>query len=143
MNTSQLGSLGEVKVMLELSKLGLPIFREISNTAKTDIITIIDGKCIKIQCKCINCERNGTITVPLVSTTSNEVYTKKDFDILAIYIPFLEKVVYADWNDIGEKESICFRFKEGNGKQKNNKNSKLVDSYLDFKRFIEIYGVVA
>ena len=134
--------MGEVKVMLELSKLGLPIFREISNTSKTDIITIVNNKCLKIQCKCINYEKNNSILVPLVSSTSNELYTKFDFDILAVYIPFLEKVIYVNWDEIGEKESISFRYKEGTGKQKNNKNIKYVDSYLEFKRFFD-NGVVA
>ena len=137
MNTSQLGTLGEVRVMLELSKLGLPVFREISNTSKTDIITIVNGKCVKIQCKCINFEINDTVTIQLISATSKEVYTKNDFDIIAIYLPFLEKVIYADWNDIENRKNLSFRYKEGNGKQKNNKNIRYIDSYLDFYRFFE------
>jgi len=134
MNKSQQGTIGEAKVMYELSKSGYPVFREISDTSKTDIITIINNKCIRIQCKCVNSEFKGTISVPLESRTSNTVYTKNDFEILAVYILFLDKLIFLNWNDIGSVQTLTFRYKPGEGKQKNNKNIRFLDNYLLFDK---------
>jgi len=136
MNTSQQGTLGETKVMYELAKLGLPIFREISNTSKTDIITIVNNKCIKIQSKLTDSDVNGSIQITLLSRTSKELYTRNDFDILAAYIPFLDKTVYLNWNDIGDRESITLRYQLNENKQKNSKLIRLVDNYIDFNRVL-------
>ena len=140
MNTTQQGTLGETKVMYELAKLGLPIFREISNTSKTDVITIIDGKCIKIQCKLVNSINNESISVMLESTTSGEMYTEKDFDVLAAYIPQVNKIVYLSWKDIGDNKTLTLRFKLNENRQKNSKLIRLVDNYTDFNH---AFGVVA
>jgi len=142
MNTSQQGTLGETKVMYELAKLGLPIFREISNTSKTDVITIINGKCIKIQCKLTDqSNSSGSTTISLISTTSNEEYKKKDFDIIAIYFLDLDKTVYLNWSNIGDKVSITLRSRLNDNKQKNSKLIRLIDDYTDFNKALN--GVVA
>jgi len=138
MNTSQQGTIGETKVMYEITKIGLPIFREISNTSKTDIITIINGKCVKIQCKCTNTDVNGTVIVTLVSRTSKLAYTPEDFDILAVYIPFLDKTVYLNWKDINNKETLAFRYIVNDNKQKNSKNIRLLETYTDFNKALEL-----
>ena len=134
MNTSQQGTIGETRVMYEIAKLSLPIFREISNTSKTDIITIINGKCIKIQCKLTDSDINGTVQIPLISRTSKEVYSKRDFDVLAAYIPFLDKTVYLNWSDIGDRECVTLRYQLKENKQKNSKLIRLVDAYTDFNK---------
>ncbi len=120
--------------MYELAKLSLPIFREISNTSKTDIITIINSKCVKIQCKLVDTESKGSINICLLSRTSKEIYTKVDFDVLAVYIPFLEKTVYLNWNDIGNRESITLRYQLNENRQKNSKLIRMLDNYTDFNR---------
>ena len=136
MNKSQQGTVGETRVMYELSKNPYPVFREISDTSKADIITIVNNQCIRIQCKCINSDTNGTISVPLESRTSNEVYTKNDFEILAVYVPFLDKLIFLNWNDIGNVQTLTFRHKTGEGKQKNNKNIRLLDNFVSLERAI-------
>jgi uncharacterized pyridoxamine 5'-phosphate oxidase family protein len=137
MNRSQQGTVGETRVMYELAKNGYPVFREISDTSKTDIITIVNGKCIRIQCKCINSDTKGAISIPLESRTSNTVYTKDDFEILAVYVLFLDKLIFLNWKDIGNTQTLTFRYKPGEGKQKNNKNIRLLDNFIDLVRALE------
>jgi len=141
MNTSQQGTIGETRVMYELAKLGLPIFREISNTSKTDIITIINGKCIKIQCKLTDCDIKGSVSIPLESRTSGEVYKKEDFDILAVYVNFLDKMVYFNWPDIEGKKNVTVRYQLNENRQKNSKLIRKIENYVDFNK--TLYGVVA
>lgn len=134
MNTSQLGTIGETKVIYDIACKGYPIFREISNTSKVDIITIVKKRCIKLQCKYIDTEYDGAVMVPLYSTTSKEKYSSNDFDILAVYIAFIDKVVYLNWEVLSHvTTTITLRYKINDNKQKNSKLIRLVDDYLNFE----------
>ena len=134
MNKSQQGTIGETKIMFELAKNGYPIFREISDTSKTDIITIHNNKCIRVQCKYTDTDYDGIIAVSLVSRTSKEVYCKDDFEILAVYVSFLDKTIFLNWNDIKNTQTLHIRHKQGENKQKNNKNIRLLDNYLSLDK---------
>ena len=132
MNTSQKGTVGEAKTIYEISKLGLPIFREISNTSVADIITIVDNRCLKIQCKTVSVNKHdpNTFAIPLVSRTSGKAYTKDDFDILAVFVPDEDLLCYLNWNDIKNVQTITLRIRPGKVKSKTTRYANLYEDFL-------------
>ena len=54
MHTKSKGNIGEARATVELMRLGLPVFRELGDSAKIDLITIVDKRLITIQVKYCN-----------------------------------------------------------------------------------------
>lgn len=95
MNSKQKGSLGQIAVSKKLAELGLPVFTEVGDLSKIDLITVKDGKLIRLQVK--NCKIvNGSLEVPLraCGPNFNYYYTASDFDVLAVYSHELDKVYF-------------------------------------------------
>jgi hypothetical protein len=141
MNTSQQGTIGETKVIHELALKGYPIFKEIGNHSKTDLIAIVNNRCIKIQVK-VGTQKDGYVTIRLFGTGKYNgkiryVYTKNDFDVLAVYISTIDKVVFLNWNDIKDSKSVTLRYDIQNNKQKNNPYLRHTNEFLGFEKCLE------
>jgi PD-(D/E)XK endonuclease len=136
MHNKQKGNIGELTVALELSKRGYPVFKELGDLCKVDIITIINNKCIKIQCKnlqSLNINESIQFTIRKAGPNYRYEYTKEDVDVFACLLPN-DKVVYLNWKDIGN--SRCFVFRLTPPKNNQLKGTHLFENYLDFDRVL-------
>jgi hypothetical protein len=136
MHSKQKGNIGELTVALELSKRGLPVFMERGDLCKVDIITIVNNKCVKIQCKNLQASnKHGSIPFTIFKAGPNYrfKYSKEDVDVFACLLPN-DKVVYINWADICDGSGIVFRITPPKNSQV--KGVHLYEKYLDFDRVL-------
>ena len=134
MHSKQKGNIGELTVALELSKRGYPVFKELGDLCRVDVITIINNKCIKIQCKNLQApNKNESVPFTIWKAGPNYrfKYTKEDVDVFACLLPN-QQIVYINWNDIGDGN--CFIFRISPPKNGQLKGVHLYEKYLDFDR---------
>lgn len=90
MNTKQIGSINELKVMAELLRFG-EVSIPYGNNARYDCVLEYNGRFLKIQIKTARKIDNNRFTVPFANTRSNKngnvrkVYTTTEVDYIATY----------------------------------------------------------
>lgn len=138
MHAKQKGNIGHLAVSLAISKLGLPVFTEIGDLSKTDLITIYNDTCVKIQVKYAVEKANNSVEVPLRKSGPSYCYRykKMDFDVMAVYAAKSETVLYLP-NTILDTNSNSFvvRFAPTS-----NKQTKGVHNATDFLSFYDAYS---
>lgn len=90
MNTSQLGNIGEVRVLSEFVKLGIPCYLPYGDGNKCDLIADFNGKLNKIQIKTTEkLNTNGAMEWKVTRQEGfhgNRIqYNKEDIDYFAFY----------------------------------------------------------
>lgn len=127
MKTKNKGSIGELKVMVDLSERGFGVAQPHGDNLPFDIIAISDTfNMYKIQVKFIS-KRNGTVTLKNQSNTETKTkryskqYNAKEVDYFAIYCPETDKVYYIPQERIGDSYSFLLRIDKTN----NNQNKKI------------------
>lgn len=113
-NKTYYSSLGESKVIYELTKKGYHIFNQVSGKAPFDIVIYKEGVLKRISIKSCakkpNTVGNYSIEVGRVRSnkTSNKIYkfSKDECDILAVYIVDLDEVIYLDSEYAHDKRQI-------------------------------------
>lgn len=137
MHNKQKGNIGEAATALFLLKKGYPVFTELGDLSRVDLLTIINDKCYKIQVK--NAARetnNGSFTFSTFKSGPNYSYRykKEDVDIFAVYISSIDELIFIGWNDL-KGDTLNIRFKKSLNNQ--NKNINWYEDYKDFDRFID------
>lgn len=101
MNSSDIGRLGESKVISRLVELGWYPYIDISGKSPIDIIAWQDGRVVTIQVKtCSRANESGSYQVEVKTTRHNASgRTVKDFDsqscdYLAVYIIELDTIAF-------------------------------------------------
>ena len=128
MHSKQIGNIGETAVTLDLMKRGYPVFSEMGDSSKVDLITLVDHKPIKIQVKSYPII-NDTIGLCLWSKGPGYKYFYKpdDFDVFAAYVQDLDIVLYFTFSDFGTYKGITIRFNECT-----KSNQRFYKDYLNF-----------
>lgn len=137
MHSKQKGNIGELSVCLELSKRGLPVFKELGDLSKVDLITIVKDRCIKIQVKNL-LAHNSNNSIPFTINKSGPNYSftygEKDVDVFAILLPN-SQVIYIGWKDLGDKTNMVFRIEKTKNGQ--TKGVNYFEDFLDFDRVLK------
>lgn len=132
MNSKEKGNIGHLAVSKKLTQLGLPVFTEIGDSSKVDLITIVNRKPIRIQVKYITPVKDR-ITVSLTKAGPNYrfKYDDEDFDVFAIYVPITDSVFFIPLKLISKvnEKSFTLRLKPARNNQK--KNVHLASDYQD------------
>jgi hypothetical protein len=134
MHSKQKGNIGEAATSLYLLKRGYPVFKELGDLSKVDLITIVNNRCYKIQVKnALRETNNGSFTFSICKSGPNYSYkyTKDDVDIFAVYISSIDEIIFLGWNDLNG-DTINIRFKKSLNNQ--NKNINWYENYKDFDR---------
>lgn len=135
-HNKQKGNIGEAATALFLLKQGYPVFRELGDLSKVDLLTIVNNKCYKIQVKNASREtNNGSFTFNLIKSGPNYSYryNKEDVDIFAIYISSIDELIFIGWDDI-KGDTLNIRFKKSLNNQ--SKNINWYEDYKDFNRLL-------
>jgi hypothetical protein len=126
------GSLGELKTIEYLLKKDYPVFTEFGNRTRVDIVTIIDGKTVKIQCKA-KTSKDGKVdlTNETTSTKYTYRYTKQDIDFFAVYVLDKDVLFFVSSEEICDEnfKSMTFRIEDPKNHQKTK--SRSYKDYVD------------
>lgn len=134
--TKHLGNEGEAAVMLELTKLNLPVFKELGDSSPVDLITVINGIPITIQVKSTSSQNKQSAVLQVRKTGKHtRTYNSTEFNLFALYISDLGRVLWINSSEaLQRKTTINFRFKESlNGQKKGIRNA---GDYVDFYKAI-------
>lgn len=136
-NPNQKGTLGEIAVCLDLTKLGYEVFFPLSNHSKVDLIVIDENfQTYKIQVKATN-SIDGVIEIYSVKNCLNPKYNSKyqenQIDIFAVYVINKEIIFYISAKEL-LKNSKSSKFRFSRPKNGQIKNVRFVENYLDFKK---------
>jgi len=132
LHNKQKGNIGEAATALFLLKKGYPVFKELGDLSKVDLLTIINNRCYKIQVKNASRETNkGSFTFNTIKYGPNYSYKykKEDVDIFAVYISTIDELVFLGWGDL-KNDTLNIRYKKSL-----NNQSKNINWYEDFKNF--------
>lgn len=134
MHSKEKGNIGHLSVAKELARLNLPVFTEVGDFSKTDLITIVNNKCIKIQVKYVTMLKSNIIHVYLTKSGPNYnfKYKEGDFDLFAIYIPQLDKICWIPFNYVNSKVGRTLTLAIGERKNKQTKGINFIDKWYDF-----------
>jgi hypothetical protein len=113
MNTIQAGRLGEAAIAAEFVRRGYDVYMPIFGNADFDMIASKDGILSRVEVKCCSYERYpGKYEVQLKSVRPNrtkntiKVFDGSRSDLLAIYLPPVNKVVILNSADYNGRNSV-------------------------------------
>lgn len=126
------GSLGELKTMADLMSKGYSVFTEYGDNSRVDLIVIVDGRTLKIQCKA-KTSSNNSIGIDARSSGPgySYKYSPEEVDIFALYVLDRDELLYIKSSELCKK-AMFFRF-EG---PKNNQRHRWYEDYKDFDKVI-------
>lgn len=132
MNSKMRGNIGEAAVAQDLLRRGYPVFTELGDSCKTDLIALVDEKPIKIQVKCISETPNGTIQLALFKSGPGHgyVYTPRDCDVFAVYNLERDIVSYIGWHHIRSEIGLKIRYESTKNGQ--TKGIRMHTEFTDF-----------
>ncbi|TXH17910.1 MAG: hypothetical protein E6R03_03120 [Hyphomicrobiaceae bacterium] len=107
MHSKQKGNIGELAVSKDLSLMGYPVFKEIGDLSKVDLLTIVQNQALKIQVKFIAAKRNKRLCVSFRKAGPNYRFSYQAgmVDLFAIYCPDNDQVYYLPFEYLVSKHS--------------------------------------
>lgn len=99
-NTKLVGDIAQAKIIYELTLLGFDIYIPISDGPKADLIVNKNNCVYRIQCK-------SSLRGFISNASSGKIYTENSFDIYAVYLSEINKVIFVPF----ELGGIFVRYK--------------------------------
>ena len=135
MNNSSKGNIGELMVLADLTRNGIPAFKPVDNNSPFDILIYHNSAYKRVQVKYRNV-KNGSITAELVRCTINQgkkskIERNNETDILAIYCPDTNECYYINSQDVGK--TIALRID-----QPKNGQTKVIRYARDYTNLAKI-----
>jgi hypothetical protein len=99
MTTDQKGAIAETAIALEAIKLGIEVYRPIAEGGRFDMILVVDGRLVRVQCKwamrygevvVVRCYSNRRARAGLV----RRLYTAEEIDAFAAYCLELDRCFF-------------------------------------------------
>ena len=137
MHSKQKGILGELKIAAHLAKLEIPVFSELGDLSRVDLIALINNKPIKIQVKACTSEDNKVHVYSRKSGPNYKFnYSLKDVDIFAVYVLDKDICFFVKSSEIvANKANVSFRLEA----TKNNqvRGVRYIEDYRDIFKAID------
>jgi len=138
-HTKEKGDLGNLKIAAEIAAQGFKVLVPVSEHLPFDLVAYDQetGNLYKIQSKYCSINKLGLISIGLKSTYSSSSgktskrYTNNSFDILAVYCPNLEAVIFISEKEV-QKLSSTINFSIS----KQYSNNRYWKDYTDIKKAI-------
>lgn len=99
MTTDQKGAIAETAIALEAIKLGIEVYRPVAEGGRFDMILVVDGRLVRVQCKwatrygevvVVRCHSNRRARAGLV----RRLYTPDEIDAFAAYCQELDRCFF-------------------------------------------------
>lgn len=125
MHSKLKGSIGELAIAKDLAQKGFKVFTELGDLSKIDIIAEDpEGTLIKVQVKYCTMKDGGFVEVTARKSGPGYefYYTEKDFDVVAIYCPDIDKVAYMNSKELCSQTQFNLRVRGAKGGGKSTVN---------------------
>lgn len=131
------GNIGELLIAADLVKKGYPVFTELGDNSKTDLIALVEEVPVKIQVKSYNTNENGSVVLRAAKSGPNYrfKYTTEQVDVFALYILDANIICYVSAAEvIAARGGIKIR--PFPAKNKQTKGLTMADKYASFEAAI-------
>ncbi len=133
MNSKLKGSIGELAVAQDLMRQGYPVFTELGDTSKVDLIALIGDRAVKIQVKTGTEVKGVTCFTKFRADKYHKyIYNKDDCDVFALYNLDRDIVCYFGWDTLDEANCFNIRYDDRIGKRSNG--MRVYTDYLDIHK---------
>lgn len=119
--TDQKGAIAEAAVAFEAAKLGIGVYRPLSDE-RYDLIFDLGDRLVRVQCKWAS-TRGDVIVVPLYSSRRTAdglrrtCYTADQVDAFAAYSPETERCYFAKFEEVGGRQALNLRLRPSKNNQ--------------------------
>ncbi len=137
-HTKVKGSLGELKVATDLVRQGYPVFTELGDNSRVDLIVLVDNVAVKMQVKCF-ASSDGVVSVYGRKAGPNYRfrYQQEDVDVFAIYVYDKDIILYISASEVVGRGRIKIRFEPPLNGQKSG--IRWYDDYLSLRESLRDY----
>lgn len=121
LTTNQKGAVAEAAVAFEAVKLGIGVYRPLSDE-RYDLIFDLGDRLVRVQCKWAS-TRGDVIVVPLYSSRRTAeglrrmCYTADQVDAFAAYSPETERCYFAEFEEVGGRQALNLRLRPSKNNQ--------------------------
>lgn len=121
LTTNQKGAVAEAAVAFEAAKLGIGVYRPLSDE-RYDLIFDVGSRLVRVQCKWAS-TRGDVIVVPLYSSRRTAqglrrmCYTADQVDAFAAYSPETERCYFAEFQEVGGLQALNLRLRPSKNNQ--------------------------
>lgn len=136
LHNKQIGTIGELCVSNYLMRKGFPVFKELGDLSRVDLITIINNTPVKVQVKTFRGTEGIDFTCAKNGPNYRYTYQEDDVDVFALYLVDIDKVIFLTWSDIPESKFLKIRITPPKNNQR--KGIHMYEDYLELK----INGIV-
>jgi hypothetical protein len=114
LTTDQKGAIAEAAIALEATKLGIEVYKPISEGGRFDMIFLLGERLVRVQCKwapllgdtiIIRCYSNRRAREGL----RRRVYTAREVDAFAAYCPETERCYYVPFDSFKARTQVLLR----------------------------------
>jgi hypothetical protein len=121
LTTNQKGAVAEAAVAFEAVKLGIGVYRPLSDE-RYDLIFDVGSRLVRVQCKWAS-TRGDVIVVPLYSSRRTAeglrrtCYTADQVDAFAAYSPETERCYFAEFQEVDGLQALNLRLRPSKNNQ--------------------------
>lgn len=132
MNTSQVGNLGELKVIEKCLANNISVFLPFGDGSVVDMILVVNGRCLKAQVKSSQTkDEEGNVIFRMESSKSNRkeqvhYYTNKEIDVFLCYSYAYDEVYLIPINEAPKSQLTIRHIPPKN----NIKTVRMAENYL-------------
>src|SRR4051794_4062544 len=111
------GNIAEMVIAAEATKLGIPVYRPMTEHGRTDLVLEIAGRLWRVQCKWGRLIRDGTVIS--VTTESSYFspgsgyvrtkYVRTEIDLLAVYCGELDRCYLLPLEFVADRRAVWLR----------------------------------
>ena len=144
MHSKVKGNIGEAAIVLDLIKQGYPVFTELGDNSKVDLIVLIDNIPVKVQVKYRTIDEGGSVELKAAKAGPNYRfrYIGSDVDVFACYVPEEEIVFYVSASEVvASKGGLKFRILPS--RSRNKTAFRFAKDYYSITDALKSYAPVA
>lgn len=132
MHRKEKGNLGELKVAADLVSKGYPVFTELGDNSKVDLIALVANQCIKIQVKAYESSK-GSVKLSSHKAGPNYrfQYTLEQLDLFAVYVIDYDVILYVNADELIDAGWMVIRMKPREV-ETHKQQARMYEDYLEF-----------
>ena len=123
LTTNQKGAVAEAEIAAEAIRLGIGVWRPVSDHERYDLILDVDGRLLRTQCKHAGV-RGDVVVVPFRTARRaaegirRTLYSESEIDAFAAYCPDTDRCYFLPISDVIGMPSISLRLRATRNNQR-------------------------
>jgi hypothetical protein len=145
LTTDQKGAIAEAAVAWHATKLGIEVYRPISEGGRFDMIFLLGERLARVQCKWAPRQGDAVVVRCYSNRRAREglrrrLYTAEEIDAFAAYCPEVDRCFFIPFGSIPARSQILLRLEPARNNQRQLVN--WADDY-DFAARLSRHGAIA